>query len=153
MKKVFRFLKSVVIIPAILGYLAIGFFFRAGMFHRKQMDGLVNEIRRRQIPSEARVQFYVADLSRPQLIQIDPDSERARLTNVWATRTEDGLLSVSIMTNDKGHYGEFGFTYSDAPQSPTKSGEGEASLRVPGRMNYPVKKIDAHWWEVANRDR
>lgn len=132
-----------------LFWLWASYYFSPGRFNRELLNGVVDEARRRQIDSEKVVQFQIDNLAKPKGLRVVTDS---RPRNVWVERREGGGLVVSIMTRDRGHFGEFGFAYADIPLRPYIV-EGELRLNVPSAMNSAGRRIDDHWWEIINRTR
>lgn len=128
-----------------------------GRFDRVRMDTIVDEVRRQMIESAIGVngdnitEFKIEDFGNAKSLRIVPADQRGHV-NVWARRMPDGALEVSILTNDRGHLGAYGFAYSDAPLSSIRE-EGMSYLKVPGPMMYPGGSIDKHWWKIYNNDR
>ena len=154
---------------------------KAGRFDRARMEGLVAQVRNQKFSGDRR--FYWADVSGTAALFSGTDElhwttvpgtsalstgTAAGYANLWAERTEDQKLKVTIWTNGDGHAPlAYGFAYSDVPLEPHgtpgnslilfSSGPNEtiahqaASLfGVPGL--HLMKRIDAHWWEVCSRD-
>ena len=68
---------------------------------------------------------------------------------VWASRSKDGLIMVSILTQDNGHAGSHGYLYAEAP--PQKVGNDPYHpWDVPGRLNDVEDKVSENWWRVYN---
>jgi hypothetical protein len=63
---------------------------------------------------------------------------------------ENLKLKVVILTNGGGHWGAYGFAFSDVPLSLSADAMGSMHLDVPGPLKASSVKqqIDAHWWEV-----
>lgn len=76
--------------------------------------------------------------------------------HVWAQLSESGALKVVIETRDFGHFGEYGFAYSDLPLSliPYPSDSEWFTIDEPGPLNMGRRdmKIDDHWWKTSNPD-
>jgi hypothetical protein len=70
---------------------------------------------------------------------------------VWAHR-KDGVLQVAIMTQNSGHFGEYGFVFSETPLTVTDDGYN-VDYGIPGPMKYVGKEVDDHWWKAANLER
>ena len=142
----------------ILCFAVAPFYFGPGRFERDRMNAIVDVVRQQQIDPERGTQFQIDDFANPKDLRVtDPGPG-----NVWAKRTPDGELVVSIMTKDRGHCGEYGFTYSDIPLKAKKiedevylvgvTGRGQ-ELFAPGGMYEPRGKVDDHWWKVCNPTR
>lgn len=133
-------------------------FLQPGRFNRDRMNAIVDVVRQQQIDSEMGSAFQIDDFSNPKAIRAVTSGPG----NVWAQRTTDGVLSVSIMTRECGHFADYGFAYSDIPLNP-KTIDGKVFLygitqrgqevSTPGRIDWPWERIDEHWWKVYDPTR
>ena len=123
------------------------------------MNAIVEVVRQQQLGSGLWSEYQIDDFSNPKTIRVVTNSGRR---NVWAWRTTDGVLTVSIMTKVRGHFGDYGFAYSDIPLNP-KTIEGKTFLYgitprgqevgTPGMIYEPRERINEHWWKVWDPNR
>jgi hypothetical protein len=136
-----------VISAPIMAYLSfrvwVWLYFNPGRFDRKKMNAIVDVVRHQDFDAEQIATFQIDDLANPGSLHV---AERSGLRKIWAVRTESGALKVSIMTKDRGHFGWFGFAYSDVALQP-ETIQGRKFLDVP-EMSDPMTRIDDHWWKV-----
>ena len=59
---------------------------------------------------------------------------------VFVERSDTGKFNVSIITQDMGHLGTFGYVYADAP------GNSRGTRDLPSLQ----RRLDAHWWIAYN---
>jgi hypothetical protein len=116
----------------------------AGPFHRKDMENLVDQVRRQKFDGE-KIFAWNAGAGLPTLLPWGSGGQQ-----VFAKRDHSGVLTVVILTAGGGHYGACGFAYSDRPFAPTPDKTGRVALDVPGpmRASFLKLRIDDHWWEV-----
>jgi hypothetical protein len=121
-----------------------------GFFDAERMNGIVEAVRRHPV-GEAEVVFNMEDMSRPETLSPVPEP-RQIYGNVWAHR-RNGALQVAIMTRNSGHFGEYGFVFSEVPFKVVDQVGDQLYYDIPGPMNDLGGKIDDHWWRAANRER
>lgn len=112
------------------------------------MERIVQKVRQQDFKGEQQFAFDHDGNLKPSGKVSDP-----RAIAVDARREDDGTLSLTIQTVDRGHFGSFGFAYSDRPPKPEKDpNSGSLILDVPSEMNEvgPEGKIDEHWWKVSD---
>lgn len=125
----------------------------AAGFDRAYLEAIVAEVRRRPFPAGQEATFRLADPSDPRTLRAADGEELRRGGGaglVWARRTAEGKLQVTIETRDLGHAGEYGFAYSELTLGLTQlPGDGSwQQTDVPGRLTILGKRIDERWVEV-----
>ncbi|PTX92166.1 hypothetical protein DB346_24810 [Verrucomicrobia bacterium LW23] len=122
----------------------------AGWFNRAEMESLVAQVRQHQFVGDK----YFAWTMVSGKATLLPGTEEGNA--LLARRSQEGKLTIAIITRDYHHAGVFGFAWSEAGFSPTMdvaySDPNRLILDVPSSICYTRKglQIDAHWWEVFN---
>jgi len=131
-----------------------------GRFDREAMTLIVEEIRP-LVKAGRTMEFQLDDWTNPKSLRVEDLWETYKRLNrwdghIWAERSDEGVLKVTILTQNNWHVVNYGFAYSDTPfvvyREGVNKGEEQSFLDVPGLMYYADKKIDDHWWAVSGDD-
>ncbi len=111
----------------------------------KEYDNIVVKIKSFEIPVGQLVRYKIADFSNTSTIKKLPDNYIAgrgtEKGHIWAFKTKQNLL-IFIETEDKGHAGQYGVTYSENGQTPLWNNDEWGEFWSTG------EKINEHWWKI-----
>jgi hypothetical protein len=118
-----------------------------GPFRRQEFEAIVAYVRGMGLNAGEVHELRIDDFARPETIRLSAGQWRAH--RMWAEVSESGHLKLTIETSNAGHWGGYGFAYSDASLAPVRVNKTTLVIDVPG-INWvaPDARIDDHWWRV-----
>lgn len=136
------------------GPLGIIFDQNPGHFDRRYFESVVSKVRASNMKSGEQREFRMTAF--PNLNSFRPVKPGEMNWGgqgagwIWAAMDANRKLKVVIQTRDLGHFGYYGFAYSDVLLMPRGEGGDWYMLDVPGGLDEvtPDMQIDEHWWKV-----
>jgi hypothetical protein len=139
-----RLLTFVVVIAVAL-FFAVRYFFRSPSaadfrLHQAQYEALVAKIKRLDIPPEESGLCWTNAALEPDSLSRTRIYKDSMVGKISVERTDSGQYLISIITRDDGHFGTFGYVYSEV------TGGAPSTSELPS----VDRQIRRHWWIAYN---
>ncbi|RYG65816.1 hypothetical protein EON80_16615 [bacterium] len=119
------------------------------LIHRRFYFGVVGQVKAKNLKiGDTKTWLIRKSQIGWTLIPHEPSMNNRSLTGLVCARRDVNGYTISIISNDGGHFGYYGYIFSDGPLKAT--GDSYIQIDVPGDFAEVTHQLNDHWCAAKN---